>query len=192
MRVLLHRVREHRLGALRVVQARGLRGSSNGASSPRRPRGSARTHTRTPGGRAGASGTSSHTSSFLGHFLQPSLMRLRAATSLPAISSNRAEAIQPGAWPGLVWITESSSRRDFLMSATSVSVYPRGRRRRSGDCLPPVWVHSWQCVGSHCALKLGGLQARLYSSHCARTFRSFAKGTAMRPTWVLIEFRSMR
>mmetsp|Transcript_38634 Transcript_38634/g.114848 ORF Transcript_38634/g.114848 Transcript_38634/m.114848 type:complete len:260 (-) Transcript_38634:872-1651(-) len=45
---------------------------------------------------------SSHTSSFAAQARQPSRMICRAATSLPATSSSRAAAIQPGPCPGLV------------------------------------------------------------------------------------------
>ena len=65
---------------------------------------------------------SSHTSSFAGHARQPSRMTCRAATSLPATSSRRAAAIQPGPCPGLVDVTDLSSSRAFLMSPISASV----------------------------------------------------------------------
>mmetsp|Transcript_12514 Transcript_12514/g.31218 ORF Transcript_12514/g.31218 Transcript_12514/m.31218 type:complete len:246 (+) Transcript_12514:2031-2768(+) len=65
---------------------------------------------------------SSHTSSLAGHALQPSRITCRAATSLPATSSRRAAAIQPGPWPGLVEVTDLSSSRAFLMSPISASV----------------------------------------------------------------------
>mmetsp|Transcript_29080 Transcript_29080/g.68543 ORF Transcript_29080/g.68543 Transcript_29080/m.68543 type:complete len:270 (+) Transcript_29080:249-1058(+) len=65
---------------------------------------------------------SSHTSSFAGHAMQPSRITCRALTSLPATSSSRAAAIQPGPCPGLVEVTDLRSSRAFLMSPTSASV----------------------------------------------------------------------
>mmetsp|Transcript_21393 Transcript_21393/g.45961 ORF Transcript_21393/g.45961 Transcript_21393/m.45961 type:complete len:270 (-) Transcript_21393:748-1557(-) len=65
---------------------------------------------------------SSQTSSFAGHALHPSRMTCLALSSLPATSSSRAAAIQPGPWPGLVEVTDLSSSRAFLMSPISASV----------------------------------------------------------------------
>ena len=58
-----------------------------------------------------------------------------ACCSLPATSSRRAAAIQPGACLGFVLITDLSSRRAFLMSLISASAGGRGQRgkgRRGG------------------------------------------------------------
>mmetsp|Transcript_6129 Transcript_6129/g.13365 ORF Transcript_6129/g.13365 Transcript_6129/m.13365 type:complete len:337 (-) Transcript_6129:253-1263(-) len=65
---------------------------------------------------------SSQTSSLAGHALHPSRITWRALTSLPATSSRRAAAIQPGPWPGFVCVTDLSSSRAFLMSPISASV----------------------------------------------------------------------
>ena len=65
---------------------------------------------------------SSQMSGFLGHAWQPLAATLRAWASRPATSSSRAAAIQPGAWPGLVVVTDLSSSRAFLMSPISASV----------------------------------------------------------------------
>mmetsp|Transcript_1273 Transcript_1273/g.4101 ORF Transcript_1273/g.4101 Transcript_1273/m.4101 type:complete len:262 (-) Transcript_1273:749-1534(-) len=66
---------------------------------------------------------SSQTSSDSGHVSQPSLMSLRAAMALPAISSTRAAAIQPGACFGFVVVTDFNRSRAFLMSPTSDAVF---------------------------------------------------------------------
>ena len=66
---------------------------------------------------------SSHTSSELGHSSQPFMTSSRAAASFPATSSSRAAAIQPGAWRGLVLMTDLRSRRAFLMSLISASLF---------------------------------------------------------------------
>mmetsp|Transcript_32048 Transcript_32048/g.107904 ORF Transcript_32048/g.107904 Transcript_32048/m.107904 type:complete len:341 (+) Transcript_32048:1640-2662(+) len=66
---------------------------------------------------------SSQTSSESGHVSQPSWMILRAAMALPAISSTRAAAIQPGACFGFVVVTDLSKSRAFLMSPTSDAVF---------------------------------------------------------------------
>mmetsp|Transcript_30356 Transcript_30356/g.116410 ORF Transcript_30356/g.116410 Transcript_30356/m.116410 type:complete len:202 (-) Transcript_30356:571-1176(-) len=64
---------------------------------------------------------SSQTSSDVGHILQPWAISFLAACILPANSSNRAAAIQPGPCFGLVLVTDLSRCRSFLISPTSVS-----------------------------------------------------------------------
>mmetsp|Transcript_46276 Transcript_46276/g.106832 ORF Transcript_46276/g.106832 Transcript_46276/m.106832 type:complete len:309 (+) Transcript_46276:2989-3915(+) len=64
---------------------------------------------------------SSQTSSEPGQARQASFISPIALLILPATSSSRAEAIHAGACDGLVWRTESSSSRAFLMSPISAS-----------------------------------------------------------------------
>mmetsp|Transcript_92524 Transcript_92524/g.293430 ORF Transcript_92524/g.293430 Transcript_92524/m.293430 type:complete len:292 (+) Transcript_92524:1433-2308(+) len=64
---------------------------------------------------------SSQTSSLLGQCLQPCAMSWRADCTLPATSSSRAAAIQPGPCLGFDVITLFSSVRAFLMSLMSAS-----------------------------------------------------------------------
>mmetsp|Transcript_9892 Transcript_9892/g.29575 ORF Transcript_9892/g.29575 Transcript_9892/m.29575 type:complete len:216 (+) Transcript_9892:447-1094(+) len=65
---------------------------------------------------------SSQTSSESGHVSQPIRISFLAAMALPAISSTRAAAIQPGGCRGFVVVTDFKSKRAFLMSPTSDSV----------------------------------------------------------------------
>ncbi|GIX62894.1 G-patch domain-containing protein [Babesia caballi] len=65
---------------------------------------------------------SSHTSSRSPHFSHASAMISRAFAIFPASSSTRAAAIHPDACVGFVAITDLSSVRAFLMSATSLSL----------------------------------------------------------------------
>ena len=64
---------------------------------------------------------SSQTSSEPGHSSHPRMASSRAAATRPATSSSLAAAIQPGAWRGLVDVTDLSSSRAFLMSEISAS-----------------------------------------------------------------------
>mmetsp|Transcript_36360 Transcript_36360/g.79266 ORF Transcript_36360/g.79266 Transcript_36360/m.79266 type:complete len:286 (-) Transcript_36360:1072-1929(-) len=64
---------------------------------------------------------SSQTSSLFGQCLQPCAISWRADCTLPATSSRRAAAIQPGPCLGLLVITLFSSVRAFLMSLISAS-----------------------------------------------------------------------
>mmetsp|Transcript_2990 Transcript_2990/g.8184 ORF Transcript_2990/g.8184 Transcript_2990/m.8184 type:complete len:219 (+) Transcript_2990:144-800(+) len=66
---------------------------------------------------------SSHTSAFRGHARHPRSIILRASASFPAISSSRAAATHPGACVGFVDVTDRSSRRAFLMSPISASLF---------------------------------------------------------------------
>lgn len=58
---------------------------------------------------------------------RPAHAARRTCCSLPATSSRRAAAIQPGACRGLVWMTDLSSSRAFLMSLISASAGSQGR-----------------------------------------------------------------
>ena len=62
-----------------------------------------------------------HTSSDFGHASHPFWMKLLAAWSFPASSSNLAAAIHPGACFGLVEMTDFKSSLAFLMSEISAS-----------------------------------------------------------------------
>ena len=59
---------------------------------------------------------STHTSSFLGHTSHPLIIIFLAVCIRPVTSSRRAAAIHPGAWLGLVVITDFNSKRAFLTS----------------------------------------------------------------------------
>jgi len=65
---------------------------------------------------------SNQTSSLFGHSSQPLEMISLAATILPANSSKRAAAIQPGAFFGLVVMTDFKSIRAFFISLISASL----------------------------------------------------------------------
>ena len=71
---------------------------------------------RASGRRTLSSLAQSHTSSFLGHWSQPSAMILRAATCLPATFSSHAAATHPGACLGFVLVSDWRSARARLMS----------------------------------------------------------------------------
>ena len=62
-----------------------------------------------------------HASSLFGHASHAFLARSFAAFNFPAISSNRAAAIHPGACFGFVFITDFKSKRAFLISEISAA-----------------------------------------------------------------------
>lgn len=63
---------------------------------------------------------STHTSSFLEQTSHPLIIMFRAICIRPVTSSNLAAATHPGAWFGLVVITDFNNRRAFLTSLENV------------------------------------------------------------------------